>query len=562
MGKRPRWLAPLLAVTLALVAQAAQTETIQGLRAQIERKEGEYQQTQSQLTRAQAVVTEHEAEVRAARTALQSRQSTRDEARTKYEEGQKWALENPEFSTERLRRNYRAAQAASERAEQVLEDARQRLARATSQVTRLRATLDGYTDEINTLKRRVADAQFERLRAELSQPKTVTARGEVGCSEMTVSACQTAALEQARRRAVEQGTAVLVKGVTVVEDFQLTRDDIRSQVRGLIVNQEVLDKGWVGETSYFYEIRATVRGQVPDDWRPGVPSSAPAVRGSRLNRTGRRVGGTFRDCATCPQMVVVPVGSYRMGSPSSEVERWSGEEPVHRVTIGQPFAVGVYEVTVGEDGRFVGATGHAGGNSCSVWAGGSFGFEERSGRSWRNPGFRQTERAPVVCVNWADARAYVRWLSQQTGQSYRLLSEAEWEYVARAGTTTARYWGESASGQCEYANGADSSTNFDWIGCSDGHARTAPVGSLRPNAFGLYDVLGNVWEWTQDCWNASYAGAPSDGRSWERGACSHRVQRGGSWSNGPENLRSATRFRNTADGRFDFLGFRIARSLP
>ena len=277
MGKRPRWLVPLLAVTLVLVAQAAQTETIRGLQAQIERKEGENQQAQSQLTQAQAVVKGHEADVRAAQMALQSRQSTRDEARTKYKEGQRWALENPEFSTERLRQNYREAQTAHEQAEQALEAAQQRLARATSQVTRLRATLDGYTDEIHTLKRRVADAQFERLRAEISQPKTVTARGEVGCSEMTVSACQTAALEQARRRAVEQGTTVLVKGVTVVEDFQLTRDDIRSQVRGLIVNQEVLDEGWVGRSSYYYEIKATVRGQVPDDWRPGVPSQSDTV---------------------------------------------------------------------------------------------------------------------------------------------------------------------------------------------------------------------------------------------------------------------------------------------
>ena len=171
------------------------------------------------------------------------------------------------------------------------------------------------------------------------------------------------------------------------------------------------------------------------------------------------------------------------------------------------------------------------------------------------------ERAePVVCVSWQDARAYVEWLSRQTDKTYRLLSEAEWEYVARAGSTTARYWGEA--GQCRYANGADSRTNFKGrISCDDGYARTAPVGSYQANRFGLFDVLGNVWEWTQDCWNASYGGAPRDGRAWERGECSRRVLRGGSRDNSPRFLRSAYRLtRHTADHRLPFNGFRIARN--
>ena len=288
-------------------------------------------------------------------------------------------------------------------------------------------------------------------------------------------------------------------------------------------------------------------------------------RQAEAARQRTQPGATFRDCPTCPQMVVVPAGSYQMGSPSYEAGRDEDEGPVHRVTIGQAFAVGVYEVTRGEYGRFVSATGYEGESGCYMWTGEK--WEEEKGWSWRDPGYRQSEREPVVCVNWRDARAYTEWLSRETGQSYRLLSEAEWEYVARAGTTTARYWGEGEAGQCRYANGADQTAqqyNSGWTvaACDDGHYRTAPVGSFRPNAFGLFDVMGNVWEWTQDCWNASYGGAPSDGRAWERGECGRRVLRGGSWFNRPWLLRSALRLRHTADNRLINDGFRIARSLP
>ena len=237
-------------------------------------------------------------------------------------------------------------------------------------------------------------------------------------------------------------------------------------------------------------------------------------------------GETFRDCLTCPELVVVPAGTYLMGSPSYETGREEDEGPVHQVTIGQAFAVGKYEVTVGEYRRFVETTGYEGESGCYVLTEGK--WKKESERTWRNPGYRQSERDPVVCVSWRDAHAYAEWLSRQTGKTYRLLSEAEWEYVARAGTTTARYWGERETGQCRYVNGADSRTDFDWrIGCDDGYARTAPVGSYQQNGFGLYDVLGNAWEWVQDCGNESYAGAPSDGRAWERGDCGRRVLRGG-----------------------------------
>ena len=174
----------------------------------------------------------------------------------------------------------------------------------------------------------------------------------------------------------------------------------------------------------------------------------------------------------------------------------------------------------------------------------------------------------MINVSWEDARAYVRWLSGETGYEYRLLTEAEWEYVARAGTQTARYWGESESGQCRYGNGYDQTglaelrfTYVDPASCSDGYARTAPVGMFEPNGFGLYDVLGNAWEWTQDCWNASYAGAPADGSAWSSGDCSWRVLRGGSWGSEPSKLRSALHFRYLAGDRGYDHGFRVARTM-
>ena len=189
---------------------------------------------------------------------------------------------------------------------------------------------------------------------------------------------------------------------------------------------------------------------------------------------------------------------------------------------------------------------------------------ERSGRSWRNPGFSQSDGHPVVCVNWDDARAYVGWLSRKTGEEYRLLSEAEWEYVARAGTTTSRYWGNSETGQCRNANGEDPTSEFDGrVLCSDGHAQTSPVGSYLKNGYGLHDVLGNVSEWVQDCPNAnlSYHGAPRDGSAWEEEFCLNRVVRGGAWNDWLGYLRSASRETQLPKWRYYEVGFRVARTL-
>jgi formylglycine-generating enzyme len=284
---------------------------------------------------------------------------------------------------------------------------------------------------------------------------------------------------------------------------------------------------------------------------------------------------TFRDCPNCPIMVRLPPGTFMMGSSEAEAKREEAkdeevadERPRHSVMIKREIAIGQYAITRGEFGAFVKETGHDP-RGCIVFAEGNWTFNQD--RSWRNPGFAQTDQHPVVCISLSDSQRYAEWLSKRTGQTYRLPTEAEWEYAARAGTLTARFWGDGRDHACDFANGADFtaaeafSLNKGDVKqvsqCSDGYAYTAPVGSFRPNAFGLNDMLGNVFQWTEDCYNNSYDGAPSDGSARTTGECKYRVLRGGSWVNSPWVVRAAIRFKSNPDSRYDSGGFRVARSL-
>jgi formylglycine-generating enzyme required for sulfatase activity len=300
--------------------------------------------------------------------------------------------------------------------------------------------------------------------------------------------------------------------------------------------------------------------------RPAQPQPAPAQ--PAVGTFAPAPGTTLRDCAECPEMVAIPAGEFMMGSPETAregvpEELAKRERPQHRVRV-KAFALGKYEVTRGQYAAFARETGRGDGDGCYVWTGSK--WEKEAGKSWRDPGFAQDDRHPAACVNWDDAKAYAAWLSRKTGKPYRLASEAEWEYAARAGTTTARYWGESPSEACGYANVGDQTEkekNPGWTvhDCRDGYVNTAPVGSFRANPFGLHDMLGNVWEWTEDCWNESYAGAPVDGTAWASGDCFRRVLRGGAWANLPGLVRAAVRFRNMSDYRYDLYGLRVARTL-
>jgi len=247
----------------------------------------------------------------------------------------------------------------------------------------------------------------------------------------------------------------------------------------------------------------------------------------------------FRECDQgCPEMVVVPAGSFTMGSPASDNYGSNDERPQHRVTIARPFAVGRLAVTFDEWDGCV-ADGGCGGRRPD---------DEGWGRGKR----------PVINVSWDDAKTYVSWLSKKTGKTYRLLSEAEREYVTRAGTTAPFWWGSSISPTKANYNG-----NYTYGGGAKGEYRqkTVPVDSFEANLFGLYQVHGNVYDWVEDCYHDSYSGAPTDGSAWTSGKCEFRVLRGGSWWSLPGGLRAALRVRYTSVSRNDNGGFRVARTL-
>ena len=263
------------------------------------------------------------------------------------------------------------------------------------------------------------------------------------------------------------------------------------------------------------------------------PKATPAV-GVYPKRY--KPGDTFRDCTYCPEMVVIPPGSFRMGDLSGIGK--ANERPAHDVRIGYSFAVGRYEVTQEEWKDVMGTA---------------------------NPSRIRGHRYPVEQVSWKMAKDFVRRLSAKSGKEYRLLSEAEWEYMARAGSTSKYPFGNSERALCAHANGADQSTDYDLRNksCSDGYGKTtSPVGSFAANEFGVHDTVGNVWEWVEDCWHGSYSGAPSDGSAWTSGGgCTNRVLRGGAWNDGPGNLPSAYRNWFGPSKRYLTNGLRVARTL-
>ena len=267
------------------------------------------------------------------------------------------------------------------------------------------------------------------------------------------------------------------------------------------------------------------------------------------------------DDPAAPRMVVVPAGEFTMGSPGT-TGRTAPEGPRRRVRIGYPFAVSMFPVVFGEYALFVADTRRAPSKACIMIEGGK--PVARPGRDWRYPGSPQNVRQPVTCVSYDDAVAYTDWLSRKTGHRYRLLSEAEYEYVNRAGTTTAYWWGDDPDAACAYANGLDQDGKAARpaatpIACHDGYAATSPVGSFKPNAFGLFDTTGNVASWTADCWTEDLSRAPVDGSANRGGNCRFRVSRGGSWASA--DLRSASRGKDPVIYVGADHGFRVARVL-
>ena len=272
-----------------------------------------------------------------------------------------------------------------------------------------------------------------------------------------------------------------------------------------------------------------------------VPSPIKPVVGVYPQRF--KSGSTFKDCSICPQMVVVPAGEFQMGDIAGGGKK--NEKPVHSVTIAKPFAVGMFELTFNDWDACADAAACPAKPQDYGWGRG---------------------RRPVINVTFSEATTYTDWLSQRTGKAYRLLSESEWEYVARAGSKTKFHFGYANYELCRYGNVADLTakkqlSNLKGAPCKDGFLYTAPVGSFKPNRFGLFDLHGNVWEWVADCHSRDYQSVPSNGRAVTTGDCSRRFLRGGAWNSIPKFVRSANRTSDTTDYKSDRVGFRVARTL-
>ena len=296
-----------------------------------------------------------------------------------------------------------------------------------------------------------------------------------------------------------------------------------------------------------------------------------AMRSGLANAADLR---TLVDCADCRPVVIVPPGRFLMGSDDGEKSRPEG--PIHEVRIAKPFALGQFEVTLAEFRRFVAATGHVVSPGCRVQArepsaeSGRVEWLSDKSAGWLTPAFRnaQPEDSPVVCVGRIDALAYVAWLAQKTGKPYRLPSESEWEYAAAARTRSAYSWGNNQDLGCEYGNLYDragrKANDFGWgyVDCDDGFAEIAPVGKFRANKYGLHDMIGNVWEWTADCYRTTYERTPADG-SPEPAApdCDNWSVRGGGWMTRPSRQRVSFRGRDPNDAHYSYFGFRVARDL-
>ena len=282
------------------------------------------------------------------------------------------------------------------------------------------------------------------------------------------------------------------------------------------------------------EQRVTSDGRDAEGFSKHGKSQAPHTPGCAASR--HAAGTVFRDALQSggegPAMVALPTGRFRMGDLSGDGD--DDERPVRTLTISRPIAIGRYPVTFEEYERFVSAAG----------------AESPDDEDWGRG------RRPVINVSWNDAKAYAAWLSEQTEERYRLPSEAEWEYAARAGTETTYSWGDAIN--CRQARYGRRRAGE----CSDSYDGTVPVGRFEPNAFGLYDLHGNVWEWVEDCWHENYSGAPSDGSAWTSGGHGEqRVVRGGSWYYAPRALRSANRGWLWPSNHFYSVGFRLVRDL-
>jgi formylglycine-generating enzyme required for sulfatase activity len=370
-----------------------------------------------------------------------------------------------------------------------------------------------------------------------------TAPGEVAADGAGKNSPYTAALANAMQK----------PGVAIEEMFRNARVDVLKAT-----NDQQIPWESSSLTGAFY----FQPGQSPAGPAAAVPAVEEAASVVTPLPSQIAPGEVIQDCPDCPELVALAPGRFKMGAPSDEDDATDAERPQAMIDVA-PFAIGKFEVTRREFAAFV-ASGYSPADSCWSEQGGKYDFID--GRNWENPGFEQSDNDPVVCVTAEDAEAYVKWLAKSTGQSYRLPSEAEWEYAARAGATMPFYWGDDVDEFCSYGNTTDRTATrrfkgWKGLGCDDGAVYTAPVGSYKPNANGLYDMLGNVKEWVADCWNDDLEGIGPTAKARRSGKCQMRVVRGSAWESIPSVLRLAYREGNNAPTAYFNYGFRVARGF-
>jgi formylglycine-generating enzyme required for sulfatase activity len=385
------------------------------------------------------------------------------------------------------------------------------------------------------------DAQLTALRAELeaAQRRVDGAQGGASKIELDRSRAQIAHLQMKLR-----------DNEALVEKLQAAARQPRFTMRGWRWDPRAKEL-WIGAAMVL--VAATVWFLVHH------PAAAPKIA-AVVPVPQIRPGSIIQDCPTCPALTVLPTGRFEQGTATADGSAF--EKPPHWVMIAHPIALSTNAVTVDEFRAFVAATGRDM-QGCDIYDGA---WRHRAENNWENPGFAQTGSHPVTCASWNDAKAYAAWLSAKTGHRYRLPSASEWEYAARAGGAAAQPWSEDGSGACASANVADQSAARRYPGwsvfaCNDGYVQTSPVASFKANSFGLNDMLGNVFQWTEDCWNADYKAAPIDGSARMDGNCAERELRGGSWFSTPAYVRANYRNHFGADYRTSTAGIRVARDV-
>jgi len=448
-----------------------------------------------------------------------------------------------------------AAQGSGQQAQRELErnqaQMRQMLADRDARLTALRA-------ELQAAQRDGAQGGASKIELDRSRAQITHLQMKLRDSEALVEKLQAAVRGEAQRAAQRQGAAQ-VRDSDVASI--LTRIDPKRPAAAR--NPRFSPRGWR------WDPRATPK----ELWIGAAllllgatlwfllrhPAAAPQIA-AVVPVPQIRSGSIIQDCPTCPALTVLPTGRFEQGTAAADGSAF--EKPPHWVMITHPIALSTNAVTVDEFRAFVAATGRDM-QGCDTYDGA---WRHHAENNWESPGFAQTGSHPVTCASWNDAKAYAAWLSAKTGHRYRLPSASEWEYAARAGGAAAQPWSEDGSGACASANVADQSAARRYPGwsvfaCNDGYVQTSPVASFKANSFGLNDMLGNVFQWTEDCWTADYKGAPIDGSARVDGNCGERELRGGSWFSSPTYVRANYRNHFGADYRTSSAGIRVARDV-